>query len=323
MNADAAPMAADGYVWGRRSSRVGPSAFQMRFSAFIGVASAFIGVSTAFGITVSTAAEISLVDDAGRKVELKAPAQRIVTMAPFLTELAFSAGAGDRVVGVSAHSDYPPQARALPEVGTAMAFSIEPIAAMRPDLALVWKDSVRPEDLKRLEALGVAVFVAQARTLDDVPRLLAAIGRLAGRDASAAIEGYRATLARLRARHEGLPRIRAFLEIWHKPLTTLAGAHWINEALELCGARNAFLDLPGIAPQVSWEEVLARDPQVIVGAGSAKNAAEFRGNWRARVSLAAVRQERLVFVDADTIQRPTLRLAEGVAQLCAGLERVR
>jgi len=241
----------------------------------------------AFFITSSTAAEISLTDDAGRKVELKAPAQRIVTMAPFLTELAFSAGAGDRVVGVSAHSDYPAQARGLPEVGSALAFSIEPIAAMRPDLALVWKDSVRDEDLKRLQAFGVAVFVAQARTLDDVPRL------------------------------------RAFLEIWHKPLTTLAGPHWINEALELCGARNAFGDLPGVAPLVSWEEVYARDPQVIVGAGSARSAAEFRANWRARTALPAVRQGRLVFVDADTIQRPTLRLADGVAQLCAGLEKVR
>jgi len=285
--------------------------------------SASIGVFTAFLITSTTAAEISLTDDAGRKVELKAPAERIVTMAPFLTELAFSAGAGDRVVGVSAHSDYPPEARGLPEVGSAVAFSIEPIAAMRPDLALVWKDSVRAEDLKRLEAFGVAVFVAQARTLGDVPRLLAAIGRLAGRDPSAAIEGYHATLASLRERHAARPRLRAFLEIWHKPLTTLAGRHWINEALELCGAQNAFRDLPGIAPLVSWEEVYARDPQVIVGAGSAKGTAEFLGNWRSRSSLTAVREGRMVFVDADTIQRPTLRLAEGVAQLCAGLDRVR
>jgi iron complex transport system substrate-binding protein len=292
-------------------------------SAGIGATSAAIGVFTAFFITASASAEISLTDDAGRKVELKAPAQRIVTMAPFLTELAFSAGAGDRVVGVSAHSDYPPQARGLPEVGSAVAFSIEPIAAMRPDLALVWKDSVRAEDLKRLEAFGVAVFVAQARTLDDVPRLLAAIGRLAARDPSAAIADYRARLAALRARHAGRPRLRAFLEIWHRPLTTLAGPHWINEALDLCGADNAFRDLPGIAPQVSWEDVYARDPYVVIGAGSAASRGEFRANWRARASLAAVKADRLVFVDADTIQRPTLRLAEGVAQLCAGLERVR
>lgn len=322
MNADAAQMNVPRGLIVRAhvstAGNTGPEWF-----TFIRAASAFVCVFMVFFIKSSTAAEISLTDDAGRNVKLEAPAKRIVTMAPFLTELVFSAGAGDRVVGVSAHSDYPPQARGLPEVGSALAFSIEPIAAMRPDLALVWKDSVRTEDLKRLEAFGIAVFVAQARTLDDVPRLLAAIGRLAGRDPSAAIEGYRATLARLRERHAGRPRLRAFLEIWHKPLTTLAGPHWIDEALELCGARNAFRDLPGIAPLVSWEEVLARDPQVIVGAGSAKNAAEFRGNWRPRASLAAVREGRLVFVDADTIQRPTLRLAEGVAQLCAGLERVR
>jgi iron complex transport system substrate-binding protein len=285
--------------------------------------SAFICGLIAFCVTASTAAPISLTDDAGRKVELRAPAKRIVTLAPFLTELAFSAGAGDRVVGVSAHSDYPPEARKLPEVGSAAAFSIEGIAALQPDLALVWKDSVRPEDLQRLASFGIGAFVAQARTLDDVPRLLEALGRLTGGNASDAAAGYRSRLARLRERHARSPRLRAFVEIWHRPLTTLAGAHWINEALELCGADNAFRDLPGIAPLVSWEDVYARDPDVIVGAGSAKSATEFRGNWRARSTLGAVKFDRLVFLDADTIQRPTLRLAEGVAQLCAGLERVR
>ncbi|HEY4998699.1 MAG TPA: ABC transporter substrate-binding protein, partial [Usitatibacter sp.] len=88
----------------------------------------------AFCITASAAASISLKDDLGRPVELEQPARRIVTLAPFLTELAFSAGAGDRVVGVSAYSDYPPEARKLPQVSTAAGFSLESIAALEPDL---------------------------------------------------------------------------------------------------------------------------------------------------------------------------------------------
>ena len=262
-------------------------------------------------------------DDTGRKVELKAPAKRIVALAPFLTELAFSAGAGDRVVGVSAYSDYPPKAKELPQVSSAAGWSIESIAALRPDLALVWKDSVRNEELERLRSFGVAVFVAQARTLEDVPRLMQAIGRLVGADASQAAQAYRAKLARLRESQAGVAPVSVMFEIWHKPLTTIAGPHWINEALELCGARNVFRELPGVAPLVSWEDVYARDPEVIVGAASGLSEGEFLANWRARPTLAAVRTGRLVFIDPDTIQRPTARLAEGVAQLCAGLDRAR
>ncbi len=282
-----------------------------------------IGVLFAFCITSSSAAEISLTDDSGRRVELKAPAKRIVALAPFLTELAFSAGAGPRVVGVSAHSDYPAQAQGLPRVSSAAGLSLESIAALRPDLALAWKDSVRPEELERLKAFGIAIFVAQARTLEDVPRLMQALGTLVGSDAAPAVSAYRDKLARLRDSHAGLALIPVFLEIWHKPLTTIAGPHWINEALELCGASNAFKDLPGVAPLVSWEDVYARDPAVIVGAGSGASESEFRANWRARPTLAAVRRGRLLFIDPDTIQRPTARLAEGVAQLCAGLDKAR
>jgi iron complex transport system substrate-binding protein len=276
-----------------------------------------------FLATSSTAASISMRDDLDRPVELKQAAQRIVTLAPFLTELVFAAGAGERVVGVSAYSDYPPEAKRLPQVGTAAGFSIEGIAALAPDLVLVWRDSARPEDIERIGRFGAAVYVASARRLDDVPRLLKAIGELTGRDVAAVADDYERKLDGLRRAHAGKPRIAAFLEIWNRPLTTISGRHFINESLEICGAENVFKDLDGVAPLVSWEQVYARDPEVIVGAGSAANAEEFRANWRIRETLAAVKADRLVFVDADTIQRPTTRTLEGIATLCDRLDRVR
>ena len=274
-------------------------------------------------LTPSTAAEISLKDDLGRKVEMKAPATRIVTLAPFLTELTFSAGAGERIVGVSAYSDYPEAAKKLPQVATAISLSLEPLLALKPDLVLAWRDTVRKEDITRLEGFGVAVFVTQARTLEDVPRLLRAIGALTGHDVARPSGDFRARIEALRRAHAGLAPVKAFLEIWHRPLTTIAGTHWMNEALELCGATNIFRDLSGVAPVVSWEELFAREPRVIVGAGSNVSAAEFLQDWKDRPALAAVRDKRLIYIEPDTIQRPTLRLAEGVAQLCAGLDRVR
>jgi iron complex transport system substrate-binding protein len=290
-------------------------------SAAIGVASAAIGV-IALGSTAS-AAPISMKDDAGRTVEIAAPAKRIVALAPFLTELAFSADAGDRVVGVSEHSDYPEAARRLPQVASSAGISIESLMALQPDLVLAWQDTIRQVDLARLDALHIPVFVAQARSITDVPRLFGVVARFADTKPEAALRGFDTKIAAAAHGAVDRPRIAAFLEIWHQPLTTIAGRHWMNEALDLCGATNVFKDLEGVAPVVAWESLYARDPEVVVGMGSARDAAAFRAQWRDRATLSAVKNDRLVFVDADLIQRPTLRLADGVVQLCDGLRRSR
>jgi iron complex transport system substrate-binding protein len=277
----------------------------------------------AFLSTSSTAASISIRDDLGRTVELKEPARRIVTLAPFLTELVYSVGAGDRVVGVSAYSDYPPEARRLPQVSSAAGFSLEAIAALEPDLVVVWRDSARREEMERVTQFGAALFVADARALEDVPRILRSLGTLTGRDAGPLIADFQGKLARLRREHLGERRLGALLEIWHRPLTTIAGRHFMNEALEICGARNLFEDLPGVAPVVPMEEVYKRDPEIIVGASSAARSAEFIAQWREHPTLAAVKSGRLVFVDPDRIQRLTARTPDGIAALCEAIERVR
>lgn len=274
-------------------------------------------------ITSSVAAEISLKDDLDRTVRLKAPAQRIVTLAPFLTELVFDAGAGERIVGVSAYSDYPPEAKRLPQVATAVNFSLEEIAALKPDLVLVWKDSMRPGDPERIARFGAEVFVASARALEDVPRLLDVVGRLTGRDASQVAAEYGRKLEVLRRTYAGKRKLAAFLEIWNRPLTTISGRHFINQALEICGAQNVFRELPGVAPVVSWEQVYQRDPEVIVGMSSGGSAEEFRASWKEHATLSAVKANRLVHVHPDRLQRQTARTPDGIAELCEGLDRVR
>src|SRR5262245_27880164 len=175
-------------------------------------ASVFICGFLAFGGRAS-AAPITVTDDLGRKVQLNAPAKRIVTLAPFLTELTFSAGAGERLVGVSAYSDYPEAAKKLPQVATAISLSLEPLLALQPDLVLAWRDTIRSEDIARLETFGIAIFVAQAKTLEDVPRVLAQVGALTGHDTAALAQAYRSRIGTLRRAHAGMPRVTAFLEI--------------------------------------------------------------------------------------------------------------
>jgi iron complex transport system substrate-binding protein len=273
--------------------------------------------------TRSAAAEISLKDDLGRTVRLEHPAQRIVSLAPSLTELVYTAGAGGRLVAASEFSDYPPQAKQLPRVSSAGAVSLESVAALHPDLVLAWEDGTRRADIDRLAALGIPVYVAHARTFDDVPRLMSALGTLAGTDTATASRAYSRRLEGLRREYASRRRVSVLLEVWHLPLTTIAGRHFMNEALATCGARNIFADLPGVAPVVSWEEVFKRDPDAVIGIESARSEARFRALWNERSALRAVKEGHLVYLEADRLQRLSARTPEGVAAMCAAIDRVR
>jgi iron complex transport system substrate-binding protein len=274
-------------------------------------------------LCTAAVAQLSIRDDFDRTVQIKKKPERIVTLAPFLTELVYAAGAGDHVVAVSKLSDFPPDARKLPQLGTGAEFSLTQLATYKPDLVLAWRDGIRREEVERISAFGAVVFAASARRLDDVPRLLQAIGSLTGNDVSAAVAEYENRIEALKAANAGKTRVAAFLELWNRPLTTISGTHFMTEALDICRADNVFKDLSGSAPQVTIEELYEKDPFVIVGAASATNVEEFRSNWNVRQGLKAVKDNRLVFVDSDTFQRPTPRTPEGIAQLCAALDTVR
>src|SRR4030095_7881517 len=139
------------------------------------------------------------------------------------------------------------------------------------------------------ESLGIRVVVVAARTLDEIPQALEQVAAGANVDVAAKAGAFRARLAELRSAYASRRRLDAFLEIWNKPLTTIAGRHYMNDALEVCGARNVFADLAGVTPVVPWETVYSRDPEVVVGAGSAGGRAQFEANWRERPTLSAVK----------------------------------
>jgi iron complex transport system substrate-binding protein len=256
---------------------------------------------------------------------LPAQAQRIVTMAPFLTELVFAAGAGDKLVGVAAHSNYPAQARSLPVVADATGANREALLHLKPDLVLAWRTGTPLHAIESLRVAGVPILVMEGARIDDVPKLLRHIGALAKSAASAeeAARRFEKELAGLRETHASRRPVSAMFEIWHAPLMTIAGNHYMTDALEACGGRNVFADVAGIAPEISLESVVAKDPEAIIGAGSALDESVFRKNWARFGSLQAVKQGALIHLNADTIQQQTPRLIEGVKAICAGLEKVR
>lgn len=268
------------------------------------------------------AAPLTLTDDRGVTVRLERPAQRIVTLAPSLTELAFAAGAGSVVVGVAAYSDYPPAAASLPIVASSGGIDVESVLAVKPELVLAWGSGNRPADVTRLETLGVPVLVTEARRLDDVPRILRLIGRAAGTEGSAdaAAGTFEADLAGLRARHRGAREVTVFYQVWERPLRTIGGAHIIDEAIRVCGGRNVFADLKPLAPEVTLESVIAANPDVVLTGGGEGAGVP---SWARQANLRAVEEGHVYGIDAELVERASPRLAQGVAQVCERLGRAR
>lgn len=264
------------------------------------------------------AASIRLVDDAGQTLELTRPPQRIIALTPHLTELVFAVGAGAQLVGVDSASDYPKAAKALPRVGDYSRINFERILALKPDLVIAWVGGNRAADIHGLNQMGLPVLHTQASRLDDVARLLRLIGRASGHagQGDAAALDFSARLDALQVRAARQPPVSVFYQVWDRPLMTVGGTHWISDALAVCGARNVFADLRAAAPVVSREAVLRRAPALIV---SGSDAPDMRRQWQRFASLPAVKNNAFVRVDADLLHRPTPRLIEGVAELCAAV----
>ena len=283
----------------------------------------FLSVSLFF--TQRAHATVDITDDAGNRIRLEHPAQRIVSLAPHVTELLFAAGAGARVVGVVAYSDFPPEAKSLPQVGGYSKVDLEAVAALQPDLVIAWKSGNRDTHLDRLRALGIPVFLNEPRSLEDVARSLEQFGTQAGTDtvAADAARAFRARHAALSARYRERPPVSTFYQIWDRPLMTINDEHLIADVIRLCGGRNVFGTLGTLSATVGVEAVLAANPQAIVASGMGEARPEWLGQWKRWPDLAANASGSLFFIPPDILQRHTPRILDGASRLCEQLESVR
>ncbi len=245
-------------------------------------------------------------------------------MSPGITELLFTAGAGDRVVAVSDYSDYPAAAARLPRVARAQAIDLERIAALRPDLIVAWGSGYPPALLESLQRLAVPVYVLEPRSLDAIAAAIENLGALTGSGAApGAAADFRTRLAQLRRRYAGRAPIRVFYQVWDNPLMTLSGRHLVSEVMRACGARNIFDDLDPLVATVDVEAVLARRPQILLAAETGGVDQGALAHWRRYRQLPAVAGNHLVTLDADLLDRASARILEATQALCQAVEQVR
>ena len=288
--------------------------------AALGVAWCATGTAAITPIT-----PITMSDDRGKTVSLARPATRIVTLSPHLAEIAFAAGAGASLVGVSARSDFPEDARRLPVVSDSGRIDLERIVALQPDLVLAWLSGNPSRQLELLERRGIPVLALEVRRLDDVPRLLRLVGAAAGRGETAeqaALQTAQSVRA-LVARYAGRRKLRVFVEIWHEPLMTVSGTHPISDVLQVCGGQNVYAKARALTPAVSPETLLVLRPEVVIMSSGAGSEAQQAERWLRLALLPAVQQGALYELDPDLLHRQGPRLIEAARTMCEHLERAR
>jgi iron complex transport system substrate-binding protein len=270
-------------------------------------------------------AAISVVDDSGKQVVLARPAQRVISMAPHVTELLFAAGGGARIIGAMNYSDYPAQARSIPLIGSNSQIDLERVIALKPDLLIVWQSGNTARQIAQLQSLGIPVFHSEPRKLETVATSLERFGRLLGTETQAQLAAarLRAKVAELNRRYGGRPAVPVFYQAWDNPVYTLNGDQIASDAIRLCGGRNVFGALKTIAPQVSVEAVLQLDPEVIVGGKLYTPQDRGLSIWQPYKGMTAVKRKNLFTLDEELLTRPGPRIVDGAATLCTRLEEAR
>lgn len=268
---------------------------------------------------------ITLRDDQGHEVTLAGPARRAITAAPHATELVYAAGAGAYLVGTSQGGDYPPEARALPSIGSTLRPNVEIAVALQPDLLITWQPT-HPDPLgDMMQRSNVPVFFSDPRTLNAIPNAVQSMGRLFGTQAHAdpAAQALRTRLAALSARYTHRTPVRVFIQAGLNPLYTVNGQSIISDAVRLCGGVNVFADTPVLAPQIALESVMAAQPQAIVAGAIGPNDAALNLHTWQQHGLPAAHQGHVFSLDADALYRPGPRMIDMAQQLCEHLDKVR
>jgi vitamin B12 transport system substrate-binding protein len=248
-----------------------------------------------------------------------ADVQRIVSLAPHITELVFALGAGDRLVATSDYSTYPEQAKSLPSVANNNGVDFELIMRLQPDLIIAWQGGNKPQDLARLAALGFEMYYSSPQTPLQIADELEALGKILQSEELAyqLSADFRKRLAAIKSRFKTQQKMPVFYYMWPLPLMSIGKDAWANQLLNICGARNVFEDAPSAYPEVSMEELVHRRPQKIVAAMhvSHSDALIYWSNWRHVLDVP------LVVVDPDELHRFTPRLLDGLASLCQALHK--
>jgi vitamin B12 transport system substrate-binding protein len=270
------------------------------------------------GLNASQTVAKSVSDDSLQK-------QRIIALAPHIVESLYAIGAGEQIIGTTAHADYPKAAENILRVGNYARLQIEKIIQLKPDVIIAWKTGNPMDDLARLEKYQFKVVYSHPQTLEDVANELIMLGKITGREAVAnsVAKKYLLNLQKIKQKYATQNKVRVFYELWSRPLRTVANKAWPQQQIELCGASNPFADAQDDYPSVGLEQVLVTLPQVVIQPGQHSADSPDGLNWLQWQHIPAVKNNFIFHPNADKAHRMTIRMLDEVVVLCEQIDAAR
>ena len=262
--------------------------------------------------------------------------QRIITLAPHLSELVDSAGGSERLVGVSAFSNHPASVKQLPITSDARSIDLEKMKSLRPDLIIYWRGRTSQSQIQSIRKTfnkDVQFIAVEPKKLTDIATDIETIGKALGTDliAKKNADGLRLKITELRnqennqsqQRSSGKRKVRVFYQVWAQPLMTLNQDHIISDIIQLCGGEQLFANEKVLVPTVSREAVIKANPEIIFTAVDNQKMTSDWSMWTSFPQLAATKNKAFIDLDGDIISRPSPRIMQGAQKICAEINRLR
>ena len=251
--------------------------------------------------------------------------QRIIALAPHIVESLYAIGAGQQIIGTTAHSDYPKAAEDILRVGNYARLQIEKIIQLKPDVIIAWKTGNPADDLARLEKYQLKVIYSHPQTLEDVAKELIMLGKVTGREqaANTIAAEYTKKLQRIKNTYANKSKVSVFYELWSRPLRTVANKAWPQQLIQLCGASNPFANAQDDYPSIGLEQVLVTLPQIVIQPSEQGSDSPDGLNWPQWQHIPAVKNDFIFHPNADKAHRMTTRMLDEVQILCEQIDTAR
>ncbi|WP_176290880.1 vitamin B12 ABC transporter substrate-binding protein BtuF [Vibrio natriegens] len=251
------------------------------------------------------------------------PAQRVISLAPHATEIAYAAGLGDKLIAVSEMSDYPEQANKLEKVSNYQGIKLERIIALRPDLVIAWPSGNPAKELEKLAQFDVPIYYSTSSSLMDIANNIEQLSQYSENPqiGQKAADDFRTQLKVLKDKYNTEDKVRYFYQLSEKPIITVAGKNWPSEVFSFCGGENIFSSAGSPYPQVSIEQIITRQPDVIFTSRHAMSSDGMWSEWKNEVP--ALKNGHIWSLNADWINRPTPRTLNAITEVCDYFESVR
>ncbi len=269
--------------------------------------------------SISLSGTLTLKDEVGREVTFPFPPRRIVSLAPNVTEILFSLGLNEEIVGVSTHCNFPEKAKSKVPVGSYIRLDFERITSLHPDLIIGTGAGNTRDMVDRLEKLGFQTYVIYPKHFEGILRSIDHIGQVVHREreAKTIIDGMRKRSQQVIELTKGLPRPKVFIQIGEAPIVTVGKGSFADDLIRLAGGENIAGKEKEMYPHLGLEEILKRSPEVIVisSMNPKGDYQKISQGWNQWKTLPAVKTGRIHLMDSDLIDRPSPRIIDGLEEL--------